>query len=233
MAYDESALEFGAGLVDQAMVAFENSWHFQETLEKKKIEQEIDLAAGIQRDLFPAAMPSLEGLDLAAQNRPARQVGGDYYDALAIRDTADQTSYLFCVADISGKGIPASLLMSNIQATLRALLDEKKSIIELATRTSELLYATTPSNRYATAILAHIEPVSRKIHYVNAGHNDGILIRSNGEVESLKSTGPPLGLIPRIPFQGAEVQLRAGDLLALYSDGIVEAQNPERSRIRG
>jgi len=227
LAYDESALEFGAGLVDQAMVAFENSWHFQETLEKKKIEQEIDLAAGIQRDLFPAAMPSLEGLDLAARNRPARQVGGDYFDALAIRDTADQTSYLFCVADISGKGIPASLLMSNIQATLRALLDEKKSVIELATRTSELLYATTPSNRYATAILAHIEPATRKIHYVNAGHNDGILIRSNGEVESLKSTGPPLGLIPRIPFQGAEVQMRAGDLLALYSDGIVEAQNPD------
>jgi phosphoserine phosphatase RsbU/P len=90
-----------------------------------------------------------------------------------------------------------------------------------------LLYATTPSNRYATAILAHIEPATRKIHYVNAGHNDGTLIRSNGEVESLKSTGPPLGLIPRIPFQGAEVQMRTGDLLALYSDGIVEAQNPD------
>ena len=116
LSYSESDLEFGMGLVAQAAVAFENSWYFREAVERKKVEQELALAASIQQNLFPARLPKMVDLELAARNRPARICGGDYYDALRI---SGQT-HLICVADVSGKGLPASLLMSNMQATMRA-----------------------------------------------------------------------------------------------------------------
>ena len=222
--YSNSDLEFGWGLVAQAVVAFENCWYFQETLEKRKIEQEVEVAAGIQRQLFPTSMPAIEGFEIAARSLAARQVGGDYYDCLSMGEGED-ARHLLCVADISGKGIPASLLMSNIQATLRALLTESPPLLDLVTRTSKLLYETTPSNKYATAILCAIQASHDRIDYVCGGHNDGLLLKSDGTVRHLASTGPPVGLLPMIPFEQTHVSMEGGDLLALYSDGVVEAQN--------
>jgi sigma-B regulation protein RsbU (phosphoserine phosphatase) len=224
LAYQAADLEFGAGLVAQAGVAFENAWYVRETLERKKIEQELELAASIQQALFPAELPSLEGYDLAAHNRPARQCGGDYYDVLPVTNGA-QPAHLFCVADVSGKGLPASLLMSNVQATLRALLGHHTSLAELSARTSELLYATTPSNKYVTAIMAQVETATGSIRYVNAGHSGGLLLRAGGEYQWLKPTGTPIGLLPGMPYDEESFQLERGDLLALFSDGIPEAQN--------
>ncbi len=223
--FTDADLEFGAGLAAQATVAFENSWHFHETVEKRKIEQELELAASIQKDLFPKELPALEGIDLAARSLAARQVGGDYYDVLSWDTSARDQPHLLCVADVSGKGIPASLLMSNIQATLRALLSPGLRLVDLVTRTSQLLYATTPSNKYATAFLALVDPAKGKITYVNAGHNDGLLLRANGELLRMTSTGPPLGLLPAIPFEEGQAQMQPGDLIAICSDGVVEAQN--------
>ncbi len=221
--YSRADLDFAAGLASQAVVAFENSWHFIETLEKKKIEQEVGLAAAIQKDLFPASMPTLAGFELAARTQAARQVGGDYFDALPLGHAGPECPCLLCVADVSGKGIPASLLMSSIQATLRALLAQEASVVDLVSRTSKLLYATTPSNKYVTGVLVLADPVSGRLRFVNAGHTDGILLRADGTVERLRSTGPPLGLLPGIPFQEESVQLNPGDLLALSSDGVTEA----------
>ncbi|HSR68443.1 MAG TPA: PP2C family protein-serine/threonine phosphatase [Acidobacteriota bacterium] len=225
--YDQADLEFGSGLVGQSVVAFENGWHFTETVEKRKMEQELGVAAGIQQDLFPQSLPELKGFETAAYSRPARQVGGDYYDALPLGDPDPESPYLFCVADISGKGVPASLLMANIQATLRALLSTELELVELVTRTSALLYATTPGNKYATAILVQIDPADSRVRCVNAGHNDGILLKADGSCEHWKSTGPPVGLIPNIPFSSASFEMAPGDLLALYSDGVVEAHNSQ------
>lgn len=223
--YSESDLDFGAGLVAQAAVAFDNSWYFRETVERKKIEQELSLAASIQENLFPAAMPKLTGCDLAARNRPARQCGGDYYDALPVAAESPDHPHLLCVADVSGKGLPASLLMSNIQATLRALLGRMPSLTELAAHTNNLLYATTPANKYVTAILVEIDPVSGVCRYVNAGHTDGLLLRADGEAVWLKATGTPLGLIPQMPYDEESFVLQPGDIVAMYSDGVSEAQN--------
>ena len=223
--FSDQDLRFGAGLAAQAVVALENGWHFHESLEKRKMEQEIELAASIQKDLFPAQLPELEGFESAAFSRAARQVGGDYYDVLPAGEALPENTHLFCVADVSGKGIPASLLMSSIQATLRALIPGQPSLVSLVSRTSELLYATTPASKYATAILARIEPQTGAVTCVNAGHNDGLLLSPDGKVDHWKSTGPPLGLIPGIPFQESRFELAPGDLLALYSDGVVEAQN--------
>ncbi|MDQ3259128.1 MAG: PP2C family protein-serine/threonine phosphatase, partial [Acidobacteriota bacterium] len=226
--YSEADLEFGAGLVAQAGVAFANSWYVRETLERKKLEQELALAASIQEKLFPDQMPKLDGYDLAAHNLPARQCGGDYYDALPI-DGTDASSavrpHLFCVADVSGKGLPASLLMSNVQATLRALLGRTPSLADLAARINELMYATTPGNKYVTAVMVEFDPASGAVRYVNAGHNGGVLVRGDGEHEWLKPTGTPLGLIAGLPYEEAHCELHVGDLLALFSDGIPEAQD--------
>ncbi|HEX5083008.1 MAG TPA: SpoIIE family protein phosphatase, partial [Blastocatellia bacterium] len=227
LSYTESDLEFGMGLVTQAAVAFENSWYFREAIERKKVEQELALAASIQQNLFPARLPKMSHIELAARNRPARSCGGDYYDALRI---SGQT-HLICVADVSGKGLPASLLMSNMQATMRALLGRIPSLTELATLTNSLLYATTPDNKYITAILVELDPETGKGRYVNAGHQDCLLMRADGEAEWIKSTGTPLGLMaPDIielmaPYSEQSIELRPGDLLALFSDGVTEAQD--------
>ncbi len=238
LAYTEGDQEFGAGLVAQACVAFENSWYVRETLERKKIEQELELAATIQEKLFPDHLPVFPGYDIAAHNRPARQCGGDYYDALPIEELSDpgavdcdgargvgQCSYLFCVADVSGKGLPASLLMSNVQATLRALLGRLPTLAALAARTNDLLFATTPGNKYVTAVMAACDPQTGKVVYVNAGHNGGLLLKADGAHEWLKPTGTPIGLFPGLPYTEENFQLEAGDTLALFSDGIPEALN--------
>jgi sigma-B regulation protein RsbU (phosphoserine phosphatase) len=220
--YSESDLEFGAGLVAQAAVAFENSWFFREAIDRKKVEQELQLAASIQEGLFPARLPKLAGFDVAAKNRPARHCGGDYYDLLPVDKTPCQ---LLCVADVSGKGLPASLLMSNMQATLRALLGRIPSLTDLALHTNEMLYATTPSNKYVTAILVELDPNTAKGRFVNAGHQDCLLLRANGEAQWLKSTGTPLGLLPGMPYDEQNFALESGDLIALFSDGVTEAQD--------
>ncbi|MFN0107392.1 MAG: SpoIIE family protein phosphatase [Blastocatellia bacterium] len=235
LSYSESDMEFGAGLTAQAAVAFENAWFVRETLERKKIEQELALAATIQQDLFPAKLPKLTGYDLAARNRPARTCGGDYYDILEFKTTEGLSCQLICVADVSGKGLPASLLMSNMQATMRALLGRIPSLTELASHTNELLYATTPSNKYITAILVELDPVTGKGRYVNAGHTDCLLMRANGEAEWLKSTGTPLGLMDPMlvnlmtPYTECSIEIQPGDLLALFSDGVTEAQDEEEN----
>ncbi len=227
LSYSESDLDFGQGLVAQAAVAFENSWYFREAIEQKKVEQELALAATIQQTLFPASLPALPNFDLAARNRPARTCGGDYYDALPV---SGQT-HLICVADVSGKGLPASLLMSNMQATMRALLGRIPSLTELASHTNALLYATTPDNKYITAILLELDPATGRSRYVNAGHTDCLLLRANGEAEWLKSTGTPLGLMPpdilelTAPYEEQGFELQPGDLVALFSDGVTEAQD--------
>lgn len=230
--FADADLEFGAGLVAQAGVAFENSWYVLETIERKKMEQELELAASIQQGLFPEFLPRIEGYDIAAKNRPALQCGGDYYDVLPIEriNEAGEKSYLLCVADVSGKGLPASLLMSNMQATLRALFGRVPSLAELAMSTNELLHATTPSNKFVTAILFEIFPASGKASYVSAGHGDCLLLRNTGEVEKFDSTGLPLGMMPieMLEMLGKEyeekhLELNCGDLLALYSDGVTEA----------
>ena len=221
--YTEQDLDFCAGIVAQAAVALENAWRVRDTLYRKQLEKELSLAASIQKDLFPQTMPPLRATALAARNRQAREVGGDYYDALPFGPAGADTPHLLTVADISGKGIAASLLMANIQATLRALLATQDSLPLIAARMSDLLYASTPASKYATAILVRYDPVSGECEYVNGGHNEGVVLRASGEVELLRATGLPVGLMPARTFESAGFEMGAGDLLLIYSDGVPDA----------
>jgi sigma-B regulation protein RsbU (phosphoserine phosphatase) len=202
----------------------------QERAKLALVEQELALAASIQQALFPESLPNIAGYDIAAFNRPARVCGGDYYDILAINETNGGTAkdgfFLLCVADVSGKGLPAALLMSNMQATLRALAGRTASLSELATQTNELLFAASPPEKFVTAILVEINPATGEAVYVNAGHNECFLLRREGhETELLKSTGLPLGMFPGMLYEENKFQFEVGDLLALFSDGVPEAQS--------
>jgi len=222
--YEDADLAFGSGVAAQGGVALERAWHLREVVVKKQIERELALAAAIQQRLFPAALPALGACEVAAVNRPARQVGGDYYDAM-VTDAGAAAQAFFCVADVSGKGIAASLLMSSVQATLRALLGRETSLGELARCTNDLLHAATPGNKYVTGIFLGVCPATGAASYVNAGHTEGLVVRAGGTVERLPATGVPMGLFPGARYDEGEFRLAAGDLVALYSDGVTEAQN--------
>jgi len=221
--YAPADLELGAGMAAQAVVAFDNCWHFREMLDKKQYEKELAVAASIQQGLFPSQLPDLSGFDVAAMNRPAQQVGGDYYDVLTLRDGGTDAC-LFCVADVSGKGLAASLLMSTIQATLRALLGREPSLAELASRANELLFATTPGSKYATAALVLAHPQTGECRYVSGGHTESLLLHASGERTWLGATGVPLGLFPGMSWEEVSLTMGDGDVMVLYSDGVSEAQ---------
>lgn len=225
MKYREADLEFGAGLAAQAAVAFENAWHFRDTVAREQLEKELAVAASIQRDLFPKNLPKLLHLEMFAKNRQAKHVGGDYYDVLPFAGMKAEDPHMLCVADISGKGVSAALLMSTIQATLRSLLRRESSLLEIAGIANELLHATTPANKFATAFLCTVEPTTGECRYVNAAHNAPVLLRANGEVEMLDGPGLALGLFPMRTYKELSFQLNPGDVLALYSDGVSEAQD--------
>jgi serine phosphatase RsbU (regulator of sigma subunit)/putative methionine-R-sulfoxide reductase with GAF domain len=245
MAYTAAELKLLNTLALQTATALENARLFERTVQaaqererllalhqevevaRAKLESEMKLAARIQNDLFPPQMPVIAGYDLAARNRPARQCGGDYYDAIAI-GAGDSSRLLLCVADVAGKGLPASLVMSNMQATLRALLGRADSLAALAGEASDLLFASTAPEKYVTAAFADLELRTGAIHFVGAGHVDTLILRANGEAVRLGSTGTPLGLLPLLlPYGAVDLMLGRGDTLVLFSDGVTEAQNTE------
>jgi phosphoserine phosphatase RsbU/P len=232
VSYTAADLKLLNTLALQTASAIENARLFERTVEAARererllaLHKELELAARIQADLFPAALPQVAGYGLAARNRPARQCGGDYYDVLAVPSPAGGDRLVLCVADVSGKGLPASLLMSNMQATLRALLGRVHSLAELAAQANDLLHATTSANKYVTAALLELEPSSGTGRYVSAGHTNCLHVSARGEVRWLASTGTPLGLIPGLPYGETTITLERGDLAVLFSDGVPEAQD--------
>jgi serine phosphatase RsbU (regulator of sigma subunit) len=244
MSYTAAELKLLNTLALQTATAIENARLFERTLQaarererlmalhqeaevaRAKLESEMLLAARIQKDLFPAELPRMDGYELAARNRPARRCGGDYYDALSLTAVEGEERLLLCVADVAGKGLPASLVMSNMQATLRALLSGFRSLPALASQASDLLYNTTSPEKYVTAALAELSPATGAVRFVGAGHLDNVILRLDGSVERLSSTGAPLGLLPGgLPYGQTDQALHPGDVLVLFSDGVTDAQD--------
>ena len=224
LSFGEAEFEFADGLLAQAVVAFENAWAFREALEKKQMEKELSVAASIQEGLFPASLPVLPDVRVAARTRPARQVGGDYYDAIPAGSPGNER-HIFCVADVTGKGLPASLIMSSMQASLRALATTGLTLDRLAVQINELLYVTTPGNRFVTAVIVLIDPQTGDCRLVNAGHNEALRVSATGQADAFNATGMALGLFPGGGYDELTLTMAPGDLLALYSDGVTEALN--------
>lgn len=208
---------------NQAALALENARLHLQALEKERLEREMHLAAEIQRQILPKGAPHVPGFQLAGWYRPARQVGGDYYDLFAI-----QGGHLGLVlGDVSGKGMPAALMVSTLHSALRLLLDQAAFGPFLLERLNRHIAESSASNKFITMFLAELTPTTGNLHYMNAGHNPAILLRGDGTAELLKASGLPLGLLPEARYQSRTVPLEPGDLLCVYSDGITEAEAPD------
>ena len=204
----------------------ENAHLTDRTLEQEKLRRDLALAAEVQRRLLPQKPPPTTAVALAAFSLPARTVGGDYYDFL---DLGDERIGI-AVADVSGKGIAAALLMSVVQASLRVILAEKDvPVSRLVAKMNGFLYRSTEASKYATFFYAQIEERGRRLRYVNAGHNPPYLIRRSQtgvEVTELSIGGTVLGLFPEVHYEEADIDLCPGDLLVAFTDGVTEALNP-------
>jgi phosphoserine phosphatase RsbU/P len=198
-----------------------------EVSDRVVMKRDLEIARDIQTWLLPATPPQVPGLAIAFATRPANTVAGDYYDVFA-RPAAvpGETRFLLAVADVAGKSIPAPLLMATFQASLKTLSAVHCTLAELVTGMNQ--YASTNSQgglRFTTAFLAEFDPVSRMLTYINAGHNAPILRRNSGAVERLSIGGLPLGIMAGAKYESGNVLLQAGDWLAIYTDGVIEAMN--------
>lgn len=191
-------------------------------LEKERLEGELEIARRIQQRLLPARPPSIAGLQLSGLSVPARQVGGDYYDFLPI----EEGKVLIVMADVSGKGAPAALLMSSLRASLHSMLPFYDNLAELAERLNRFVHASTDVTEFITLFIGVVDARSGQLSFVNAGHEQPYLIRKDGSLDRLRAGGLVIGAFPETSYNEETVQLRAGDLLFLFTDGLTEAHDP-------
>lgn len=221
-AYEPEDLELLTTFASQAAVAIERTRLHTQVLETRRLEEELAIGQRIQRTFLPDTDPKVPGFDIAGANYSSGLVGGDYYGYIRITD-----GHLgIVVADVSGKGIPAALIMAAFRASLIAEVRNNYAIRTVFAKVNKLLWESVEIDRFVTAIYGVLDIASRRFTYVNAGHNPGLLLRSaTGSFESLDSTGPLLGTIDGATFKERQVEIRTGDLLALYTDGITESMN--------
>jgi steroid delta-isomerase-like uncharacterized protein len=194
----------------------------QLSLMRQSTEQELRLARSIQQASLPKEVPSLEGWQIYPFYRPAREVGGDFYDFHPL----SEGRLGLVVGDATGKGVPAALVMSTTCGMLRLAAQSSSSPGEMLQRVNETLFPYIPPNMFVTCFYAILEPESGSLTYANAGHDLPYLCR-NGEAEELMARGMPLGLMPGMSYEEKETILQAGEAALLYSDGLVEAHDPE------
>jgi sigma-B regulation protein RsbU (phosphoserine phosphatase) len=201
---------------EEARAREETLFHLQEQ------EREIAEARAIQEKLLPREIPQMPGYEIATAWQSARLVGGDYFDILPL----DDKTLGICIADVAGKGMPAALLMSNLQAAVRGLSSLSIAPDLLCSRLNSIVYRNTESDRFITFFYAHLDASTRRLAYVNAGHNAPFVVRSDGSHERLREGGAVLGVFAGRNYETGSAQLSAGDRVILFTDGVTEACNP-------
>ena len=187
------------------------------------MEQELQKAAELQNHLLPGAGPEIPGYQVYGSSISCRAVGGDYYDYIEMPDGR----LAIGLGDVAGKGLSAALLMTSFQASLRALSELDLSPADTISRLNRLLCRALPDNRFVTFFYAVLDPATRKLKFVNAGHNPPSVVRADGTRESLGQNGPPLGMFAESTYTMNDLELAPGELLVCYSDGISEAESPK------
>ena len=196
-----------------------------ELADRVTMKRDLEIAREIQSWLVPSEPPVVPGADLAFATRPQNSVAGDYYDAFYPRPE-EPGKLLVVIADVAGKSVPAALLMATLQASLRTIASEGASVEDLVARLNRYACAhSLEGRRFTTAVLGEYEPERRRLTYVNAGHNAPILRRADGELVSLEVGGLPLGIGLNSTYETSSVELRPGDALIFFTDGVVEAFN--------
>jgi sigma-B regulation protein RsbU (phosphoserine phosphatase) len=224
----EEDMELLVSLASVAAMKIRNAGLAEEAAQRRRIAEDLALARRIQRTAVLSERPgAIEGWEILGRNIASRDVSGDYFKILERGDGAET---VLMVADVSGKGIAASLLTFQLEALCAAPIEDGLPPEEICTRVSSRMHERTPPNKYATAFIATLEHQSGVLRYANAGHTPGLLVRKSGEVEQLDASGLPLGLMPDGAFRSEEKTLEPGDMLLIYTDGINEAENPEEEQ---
>ena len=198
----------------------------QEIASRERLNRELEIAREVQEHLLPQHPPSIAGLDYSGLCRPAREVGGDYYDFLELPGG----KFGVAIGDVSGKGIGASLMMASLCASLRGQAPIAETLQHLVGTVNSLVYEASSSNRYATFFYSEFDPVTLQLSFVNAGHNPPVIVRSSGshcQVFRLTAGGPPVGLLPNAQYEGGVFALKPGDRMVLFTDGISESMNKD------
>lgn len=219
--FSEAELEFLSTLGNQAMASLENARLFEETLEKQRMEEELNLARSMQRALLPETLPQPKGVEIAAVNISSRQVGGDYYDVIPI----SETRYGIAIADVSGKGAGAALLMSNLQAGLQALATGDDDLPVMVGRINNLIHRNTGLDKFITFFYGILDIEHWTFTFCNAGHNPPYRFDAENQIDELMTGGLILGMLPDMPYEMETISLCPGDRLVLYTDGITEAMD--------
>ena len=221
--FRQDEVDFSATLCNAAMTSLENARLFQETLEKQRLEEELAIARDIQQRLLPKDSPQLGDYELAALNIPTHQVGGDYFDYFPI----DGDRHAIAIADVSGKGVPAALIMSNLQATLHAMMTADVPFEDIVSRINNSVHRNTSFDKFITSFFALFDRQTATLTTINAGHNPPYLFHADGSFETLNEGGLLLGMFPNAPYKSETRQLQAGDWIVMYTDGVSEAMNAE------
>jgi phosphoserine phosphatase RsbU/P len=220
--FSEDDMEELAFLGAAAALRIRNLALMEESAQRRLYEKELALARRIQVALLPEHLPQIPGFELFAYNAPTRSVSGDLYQVQMRREDAE---CVLLLADVSGKGISASLLTASLEALSAGPIEVGLAADEICTRLSRRLYARTGGDRYATGFVAVLHTATGRLCWTNAGHNPAVIIRSSGETIQLPATGLPMGLLPIGDYTRGEHVLEPGDLLVAYTDGITEAAN--------
>ncbi len=221
--YEPDEVEFLYALGNLAFVSLQNSYLVDEQIEKERLEEEMRLAREIQERLQPSSLPEFEGVDAASLALPSRHVAGDYFDAILL----DEDRILYAIADVTGKGVPASLLMSNLQAALRVLVPLDVSLEEGTAHMNRVITENTGYDKFITYFHGVYDKRDRSFKYVNAGHNPATVVRADGSLELLEKGGLLLGVMAGMPYESGTITLAPGDVLAMFTDGVTEAMSPD------
>ncbi len=225
--YGDSEVNFLQSLGNLALLTIQKTLLLEERIEKERLEEELNLAKTIQEGLLPNPVPTIDGFDIEAINVSSRQVGGDYFDLLKLQDEG----HLLAIADVTGKGVPASLLMANLQSMLHALAPLNVSLEEASGRINDIIHDNTPADKFITFFWGKISSDKRHFKFVNAGHNPPMLFRKGkSKPELLEEGGVILGAMPTLmPYECSEIDFESGDLLVFFTDGVTEAMNPDQT----
>jgi phosphoserine phosphatase RsbU/P len=221
-AFTDEDRDFALTLARQAGAALEAVRLHRVDLQKQRRDREMQIAREIQRSLFPRDRPHIDGFEVAAESLACYEVGGDHYDFIPLGDER----WALAIADVSGKGAPASILMASVHASLRALAGSARPD-QLMVRLNRFLFESTQENRYVTLFYAELDPARRRLAYVNAGHVPPFWLGADGWRARLGVGGPVLGLLESAQYDMAEVQLGPGELVAMVTDGATEALSPD------
>jgi sigma-B regulation protein RsbU (phosphoserine phosphatase) len=220
-------LKLAGVMASQAAIAIENALLHRRRLEEEqamiRIQEELRLARSIQQNLLPRVHPSVAGYDISGITLPAQSVGGDYYDLIQ----AGGSRLAICVGDVSGKGMPAALLMAHLQAAIRGQTLMSATPAECLMRSNKLLFESTDSDRFATCFYGILDPRENSLRFSNAGHDRPLYIADRKVPASLSSAGLVLGIMDGVEYEEMTITFSPGDTFILYSDGIIDAADSE------